>query len=392
MLDFLNYKLTIPALIGVIIGGYLLVSQVFYYIIVYGKLLSYFHKKKKESLQDNTPSTLQGVSIVLTTNNNAEALKERLIQILEQEYPLFEVIVVNENSTDDTEFILYVLKENYPNLTVINLQENANNFKNNKFSLAIGIRSAKYDYVLLTNVVCKPISYNWLSLMMQPINLDTNKKILSGICLREPSKGLTNILEQYDMATSYMNLIPYTLYGNAYTCCGYNMVYNKDFFIDNNGFIAQYSKSCQQEDYFVHRFSNKKNTGIVATKESVLYLPKYTNFKAFLSLKLSNSLSKKELYFKDKLLLSLLPINAFLFYLCCVGLIFVGLPWQYIVLSCVIKWIVQIIYYNKCTKQLNIHFLWPLTPLWEIIFFFINFVIRLKVLFHRQKRVKIKWD
>ena len=393
MLDFLNYQFSLPTLILAISAGTVLLFQLIYYIAVYGRMLSFFRKKKKHKYDDTVAEGMhQGVSVVIVSNNSGDALKDGLLQILEQEYPLFEVLVVNENSTDDTEFILYVLKENYPNLTVINLGLNANKYESFKFSSAIGIRSAKYPNVLLTDVNCMPKSYNWLSQMMNPVNNNRYKNIVTGICLREDSKGLAAALERYDQAISYMNLISYTLCGNAYTSCGMNMIYNKDFLINNGGFISQYTNSCNQEDYFVHRHSSKHNTALVVDEQAFLYLPAYRNFKTFFRVKFATSLSHKALAAKDKILLALNPVTSFLYYVFAALLLILLFPWQYIVISLVIKWTVQIIYCKKCMAKLNIKKNWWAVPFMEIFFFFFNFIIRLKVLFYRKREKKIRWD
>lgn len=392
ILDLLNYKFSFWILIISSTAGILLLFQIIYHIVVYGSFLSFCKKQKKQQLNKNTETSEQkGVSVVIVTNNNGDALRDSLLQVLEQEYPMFEVVVVNENSSDDTEFILYVLQQNYPNLNVIKLGESANKFEGSKYSQAIGIRSAKYDTILLTDVSCTPKSYNWLKKMMEPINKDNRKKIITGICLREPSKGLANKLEQYDMATSYMNLLSYTLLGNAYTSCGMNMCYNKALFMHNNGFISQYANSCNQEDYFVHRFSSKSNSTIVTDKESIVYLPKYSSFGSFYRTKLATCFSHKNLAIKDKILLALLPISSFLFYILLALLFIFGFPWQYIVPTCVIKWIIQIIYYKKCMTKLDIKKNWLFVPLQEIFFFFFNFIIRVRVLFYHKKQKKIRW-
>ena len=393
MLDFLYYRFTSLSLILAVFVGSMLVFQLLYYFIVYSKILFYFKQKGKQNLNaTSTEQTQQGVSVIIVVSNNGEALRDSLIQVLEQDYPLFEVVVVNENSSDDTEFILYVLQANYPNLTVINLGKNDNKFERYKFSLSIGIRSAKYENVLLMNVSCLPKTYNWLTYMMSPVNENSNKKIITGISLREQSKGLPNILEKYDETTTYMNLISYTLYGNAYTSNGMNMIYNKQWLLNKQGFISQYAISCNQEDFFVHKNANKKNTAIVCNKDSFLYLPAYNSFVTFFRVKFATSLSHKMLAFKDKLLLSLNPITSFLYYIGIVLLLFFGFPWQYITISVVIKWIVQIIFYKKCMAKLDMRKNWLFAPLCEIFFFFFNFIIRLKVLFYHKREKKIKWD
>ncbi|MBQ7985426.1 MAG: glycosyltransferase [Bacteroidales bacterium] len=396
MLDFLNYKFSDTALVLALTAGAIFVFQVIYYFTVYGTFLSFFRRKNKQSKKENADSSLsddtKGVSVVIVTNNNADALRECLIQLLEQDYPLFEVVVVNENSSDDTEFILYVLQENYPSLKVINLGQNANKFESNKFSVAIGIRSAKFDYVLLTDVSCQPKSYDWLEHMMKPINENGKIKFVTGICLREKSSGAAGMLEKYDETTSYVNLISYTLLGNPYTSCGMNMCYDKNFLIKNGCFISQYSNNCNQEDYLVHRYANRKNTAVVVDKDSFLYLPAYSSFKGFYRCKFASSLSHKALAWKDKILLSIFPVLSFLFYINLILLFIFGFPWQYIAASVVIKWILHMIFYKNCMGKFYQEKYWIWSPIAEIFFYFFNFAVRIKVLFFRKRQKKIRWD
>lgn len=386
MLEFLDYRLNLTTLILVICTSISIMFQLIYYITCL------YNFKKKEHKQV-TKLPIQGVSVVLVTNNNAEALKQSLLQILEQDYPSFEVVVVNENSTDDTEFVLYVLKNNYPNLTVINLGKNDNNFDSYKFSLAIGIRSAKYSYCLLTDVSCIPQSYNWINRMMRVVNEDLDKKIVTGIVQREMSKSsLLNAIIKYDEVRDCINLIGYTNLGNAYTSCGMNMIYEKNFFISKGGFIDQYSRSCKQEDYFVHRYADKLNTSTVPVKDAKLLLPAIDSFQTFCRIKFATSLSHKVLAIKDKILLALNPFMSFLFYILMSLLLFFAFPWQYILFFIVVKWILDIIVVKQCMNKLDVKKIYWVSPLLEIFFFFFNFIIRIRVLFYRKKEKKIRWN
>lgn len=385
MLDFLNYRLDLIDLVLLVCVGVMFIYQIAYNIIC----LCNFNKKKRTPTTSNNK---QGVSVIIVTNNSADALKTGLLQILEQDYPLFEVVVVNENSTDDTEFVLYVLKKNYSNLTVINLGRNDNNFESYKFSLSIGIRSAKYSYCLLTNVSCTPQGYNWLDKMMEPVNNNNQCKIVTGMVSREKSKyGLLNAIVRYDESLSCVNLISYTNLGNAYTSCGMNMIYEKDFFISHGGFIAQYTKMCSQEDYFVHRFSNKKNTATVVDNEAKLLLPPINSFGTFCRTKFATSLSHKALKGSSKVLLATLPLSSFLFYVLLGILFFFSFPWQYILIFIVAKWISQIVFSTKQRRKTSAKKIVWVAPFMEIFFFLFNFIIRVRVLFYRKKEKKIRW-
>lgn len=390
LLDFLNYRPQLPVLVLLIVCGAMLLVQLIYYFVVYGGMLRHIRKSKKHPIEPVTEK--QGVSIVIVANNNGEALREGLLQFLEQDYETFEVVVVNENSSDDTEYVLFILKENYPNLTVINLGRNDNKFDSYKFSLSIGIRSAEYPNVLLANVTSKPKNFNWLTEMMNPVNSNQNIKITSGICLREESKGLRKSIERYAQARNYINLISFALAGNTYSACGMNMIYDKDFFISKSGFIPQYAINCSQEDYFVHRHGTKTNTAMVLNEHSFVWLPKYDGFSTFVRMRVAESFSHKVLAMKDRFLLTLNPLAAFLFYVLAGGLLVMGFPWQYIVVAVLIKWISQIVVHKKCTNRLTIKKGWFFVPFMEIFFFFFDAVIKLKTLFYRKKEKKIRWD
>ncbi|MBR1626040.1 MAG: glycosyltransferase [Bacteroidales bacterium] len=393
MLDFLDYKFDVLTLIIVICAGIFLLYRLLYWIIIYGRLSAHFKKERKHKKTVDLEKTEPiGVSVVMVTNNNAEALKDGLLHILEQDYPLFEVVVVNENSNDDTEFVLYVLKQNYPNLTVVNLGKNDNKFESYKFSLSIGIRSAKYEKILLTDVSCTPKGYDWISTMMNPVNIYPNTKIVTGMVLRKVKKGFTGRLIRFDEVMSYMNLFAFTLAGKAYTSTGRNMIYDRQWLIKKGGFINQYGINCNQEDYFVQKHAKKKNTKIVYDRKARMYLPEYSDFSTFVRVKFAESLSKKQLKKMYKILLASNPLSGFLYYgLIIVGCIF-GFPWQYAAVATLLMWIVQILMVKSSAKNLHVRKVWLVAPLFEMFFFFFNFMIRVRVLFFRKKEKKIRWD
>lgn len=386
MLDFLNYKFTTLSLGLAIFAGLIILFQILHYILIYGKLL---FKKKKQDNPASYNDEPKGVSVVVVVNNNSKALQEELLKLLEQDYPLFEVLVVNENSSDDTEYILTVLKNAYPHLTIVNLGKNANKFSDRKFSVAIGIRSAKYDTIVLSDIIADVKDFNWLKSMVVPMK---DKKILVGFVNIGKRKGLLNQFVQYYHATWSMNSLGYALMGFPFSADGRNMAYSKEFFFQKGGLIAQYRENCHQEDYFLSRFANKKNTFINLDPDSFVTYPAYKDYKSFKRMAYSQFLSHKAFSFSTKMRLALIPVTSLLLYLTVAFMIYIGFPWQYLVLPVLIKWTVQIIYYNKCTKRLKTNINSIFAPLYEIYFIFFNFNLRVKKLFSHKKTHKIKWD
>ena len=142
-------------------GGLLLffAIQLFFYIGIYKRPYRYEKKRKEVDIPDDE---LPGISVIVTSKNDAEALKKNLPFILEQEYPNFEVVVVNSGSTDETDMVLKGAEQKYNNLYHTYVPEEADPVNEKKLALTLGIKAAKYDVLLFTEAYCKPSSPHWI--------------------------------------------------------------------------------------------------------------------------------------------------------------------------------------------------------------------------------------
>ncbi len=389
MFDFLNYRFSILTLTFAIAVGIIVIMELLHYIIVYGRIIFYKSKNNNETLPNNL-SENEGVSVVVVVKNNLETLQEDFVMILEQNYPLFEVVVVNEDSEDDSEFALHLLQKCYSNLKVINLGQNANKFSDRKFSLSIGIRSAKYNNIVLTDVTCKIQDIIWLKSLCNSF-VHSEKKILIGYSSPQYQKGLTNTLSRYYHLDWNMNVLGYGLLGMPFSADSNNMAYDKKFFFDKGGLISQYRDKCRQEDYFLSRYANKKNTMINIDSDSFSYCLAMTSYSEFKRIAYSRYISHRTFPLLTKLRLAILPLATLLLYVLLAILIILGMPWQFVLVPIIIKWTTQIIYYLKCSNKLKTKIPYLFAPLLEIYFMFFNFNFRLKKLFHHKKTYKIRW-
>ena len=71
------------------------------YLFVFLKVPLYSKKQKR--------AKSPGISVIICAKNEEKNLKLFLPQVLQQEYPDFEVVVVNDSSTDNTEELLMQL-------------------------------------------------------------------------------------------------------------------------------------------------------------------------------------------------------------------------------------------------------------------------------------------
>ena len=165
-----------------------LLVQCFYYLGIYIRLPRHKQDKRKNSSK--------GISIVICARNEAKNLENFLPRILEQVYPKFEVVVVNDCSTDHTEELLSEMKVRYGHLRYTNIPLNEKFTHGKKLALTVGLKSAQYDHVLLTDADCYPADKLWLQFMAG--KLGSGKEIVLGYGRYERRKGLLNLIIRYE--------------------------------------------------------------------------------------------------------------------------------------------------------------------------------------------------
>ena len=132
--------------------------QVLYYIFFYSKLAFYKEKAKSETVE-------QPVSIVICARNEAERLVTNLPGVLVQNYKTtHEIVLVNDNSEDESKYLIEELRKSFKNLIPVTLTQEAKLIEGKKFPLSMGIKSAKFETILLTDADCVPVSYTHLTL------------------------------------------------------------------------------------------------------------------------------------------------------------------------------------------------------------------------------------
>jgi glycosyltransferase involved in cell wall biosynthesis len=369
----LEFPLTILNLVILGCTALFLLIQILYYLIVYGKIA--FKKHFTVKLKEN--DELPPLSVIIAVKNDEYNIKNKLIEILEQDYPTFEVIVVNDASSDETEFVLKGLSAIYHHLKVVNIVENVNKFQGQKFPISIGIKSAKYEHLVLTKSDCKPNSFDWLKYIAS--GFGKNKEIVLGYACVENKKGLLNKLVRYDHAIRAMNYLSFALCKNPYMGEGYNLAYKKSLFYKVGGFIKHYNLSAGDDDMFINQITNSKNTSVVLTTPSFVKYDSFRKYKDWIKAKKSNIISKKHFKTSHRFLLNLLPFSTFMFYLCIAVLFFIGIPWSYMVLALLLKFILQIFVYYKAFKRLRIKNLFIFAPILEIYQMILNFFLELRI-------------
>jgi biofilm PGA synthesis N-glycosyltransferase PgaC len=226
--------------------------QGIYYLGIYPRLLTYTPPEKKRSSK--------GISVIICARNEAHHLEKYLPRVLDQKYPVFEVVVVNDGSSDGTEELLSALAAEHEHLRYTTIPDNGKFTHGKKLALTLGLKSARYGHVLLTDGDCYPTSDQWLRGMTS--HLDSEREIVLGYGRYEKRKGWLNALIRYETLLTAVQYLSSALRGHPYMGVGRNLAYRKSLFFQSRGFARHYHIASGDDDLFVNEHANRDNTAI----------------------------------------------------------------------------------------------------------------------------------
>jgi glycosyltransferase involved in cell wall biosynthesis len=286
--------------------------------------------------------------------------------VLVQDYKSsFEVVLVNDNSTDDTKYLIDEFKKAFKNINHVLLTQEAKMIAGKKFPLSMGIKSAKYEIVLLTDADCVPATEHWIK-KMQAAYTD-NIEIVLGYGAYRKKPGFLNKLIRFETFHTALQYLTYALSGNPYMGVGRNLSYKRSMFFANKGFASHMHLMGGDDDLFVNENATKTNVAICIHREAhTLSKPKKT-WKEWFWQKKRHHLTARYYKAKHQSALALYPFSFYLFYLS----IILSIVFQYEVLIFVcafgIRALFQMLTLHLCGLKLNEKTLGMVSPLLELI-------------------------
>jgi glycosyltransferase involved in cell wall biosynthesis len=219
-------------------------------------------------------SKAPGFSVIVCAHDEEENLKQLIPLLLAQQYTNFEVIVVDDRSNDGTyDFLLHETKR-HASLRMVHVRTTPDHIHGKKYALTLGIKAARFDWVVLTDADCRPSS-NWLSSLAPHIAEPTD--FVLGASPYQKTKGLLNTFIRFEAAVTWMQCAGFALGGMPYMGLGRNLAYRKSVFLDNKGFHGFLGTTGGDDDLFVNRHARSGNTAVMLGATSVVMsVPKKT--------------------------------------------------------------------------------------------------------------------
>lgn len=319
--------------------------------------------KNKISFQTNQPP----VSIVICAKDELDNLRKYLPFVLTQDYPEYEVIVVNDGSGEETDMLLNSFKEEYPHLRTTFVPNGATNLSTKKLALTLGVKAARYDWLLFTDADCMPEDKTWIARMAR--NFNPGIEFVLGYGAYFQRKGFLNKLINYDTLYSALLYMGFALAHKPYMGVGRNMAYRKEVFFRQKGFASTLHLRSGDDDLMVNHAANGFNTRVEVAPDSITWSEPKKRFWDWYYQK-ERHLSVSSFYSStSKFRLSVEPVIRGLFYLTFIlTLVFGNIITQGIALFLLAaKWIIQFSILNSsATHFRQKKFLFSL-PLFDIV-------------------------
>ncbi|MEY3085604.1 MAG: hypothetical protein RL037_1784, partial [Bacteroidota bacterium] len=324
--------------------GLFVLVQLFYIIGIHFRM-AYFTPQKKSN------PTFTPVSIIIAARNESDNLYENLPQILSQDYPEFEVIVVNNQSIDDSGWLLTAFSRQFPNLRVVELGRHRHLRPGKKLPITLAIKAAKYEHFLLTDADCRPASNQWIKEMAA--HFSSSVDIVIGYGPYAKSKGFLNRLIRFDTAWIGVSYFSMAMAKLPYMGVGRNLAYTKSVFNSVNGFKSHYGLPSGDDDLFIQEAAKKSNYTVNLDAASYCYSAAAPTWNRWIRQKSRHYSTSGRYKLIKKCLLGIYPLSLILMWASFVTLMFSGeyrlLAGSIFFLILVLKWWIQ----GRCLSKLK---------------------------------------
>lgn len=339
----------------------------------------YFYKSSKTS---KDASEQLPVSIIIVCKNEEENITKTVTQILKQDYPIYELLVIDDFSTDNTLSTLRKIKDS--RLTIISAIEN---HPGKKKALTQVIHEAKYELLLLTDADCFPSGTNWITSMVQAMQSNQQNQIVLGYSPMTKQKSWINRFARYETVLTAMQYFSYALSGIPYMGVGRNLMYNKGLFMNTDGHAKHNHITSGDDDLFIRDAANKRNTTINFESESFMYTQSKQKISSFLKQKSRHISTASHYMAVHQICLAIFALSQMVFYIALIiGLISGAITFVFGALILGLKWIVQIAFQYKWFISLDARDLLPWFPILDILMVKYYFVLPVYKLFTTSNR------
>lgn len=270
-------------------------------LAVLGSLINPFlrslrlNKEEEPSAEGTTEDAaatqpLPPVTILITAHDNLPELERNLHTFLEQKYPAdYQVVVVCQSSDGETiDFLKRQSSEN-PHLYYTFIPESSRYMSRKKLQITVGVKAAKYEWILLTEPACMACSEDWLASMTRQCQ-EPNHLVLGYVSTEESCKSV----RRFDMIRKAYYLLRRAQRSYGYRTNMPNVIFRKSDFMREQGYQGNLEYVRGEYDFLVNKYAAFGDTAVELDCDAWLTRDEPTN-KAWHNAHLYHQASLKSL-------------------------------------------------------------------------------------------------
>lgn len=213
------------------------------------------------------------VTVVIYSQDEAEALETLLVSVLSQDYPApMEVVVVNEGDSTEIRDLMTRLRITYPNLHLTFTPDGAHSLSRKKLALTLGIKAARYATVVHTSVGARIRSPRWLRSMMRHFSGGSEVEVVIGYAGAMPDDDTASGARSraFDATMDAARWYGAAVAGKPFRASEYNVAYRRDAFFRNKGFSRSLNLHFGDDDIFISEIARGDNTAVELSESSIV--------------------------------------------------------------------------------------------------------------------------
>ncbi|WP_194851047.1 glycosyltransferase [Nonlabens antarcticus] len=336
--------------------GCVLLNTAYYFY--FSKVTSY---KLENPKLNNTP-----VSVIVCAKNEAENLKQLVPQLLNQNHPDFEIILINDASIDDTQYVIEAFEIQHHNIHMVQVVNNEAFWGNKKYALTLGIKKAKNEHLVFIDADCRPATSEWLQLISTSLS-PTVSIVLGYGGYEKISKSFLNAMIRFETVFSGMQYLGYALRGNPYMGVGRNLAYTSKQFYDVSGFMSHMRVMGGDDDLFVNEAATSQNTMVALDTDSFTTSKAKKTWSEWWTQKKRHVSTAKRYKRKHKIALGAFFTSQFLFLILAIAGFIFGLHWESIFALVLLRYTIVMIVVGRGLSRFRESELIPFIPVLELV-------------------------
>ena len=253
-----------------------------------------FFRKTDEADDSDTSNSVNDsdmprLTVLVLANNNAQALDANLSIILTQDYaPGYEVIVVGEKGDLPTEEVV----EQYAHrghLYATYIPHRLLFMSKSKFAVALGVKAAHNEWIVLLDAKDCPASSMWLRKMAAKMDKDTN--LVLGYSNYDPE---AKPYYRFDRLRNECYLLRKASRKTAYRTESGNFAFRRSEFLEQDGYLGNLQYVGGEYEFLINKFARTYGSRIAVSPEAFV-IEDVPNKKAWLNRKLYLKSIRKDL-------------------------------------------------------------------------------------------------